>query len=484
MSARLRAAARRVPRPLAALLGATFLLALTWSFVTPPFQAPDEQSHFGYVQSLAAGPGLPGDPARPAFSTEQLLAHDASNSDQTAGNPIAKPEWNRGAWERWQREDAALPSSARSDGGGVNPAASNPPLAYLVEAVPYLAFSGGDMFARVSAARVLSVLWLLVTVVGAWLLAGEIFRRDRLLQLVTAGVAGLLPMVAFVSSQIGPDAPMYAFWSLALWLAVRTVKRGAEPLPAVALLAVTGLAIVTKATSYALLPAVLFALAVGLWRLPRRDRALRIAAGALAALAFPVLVWFLVARVSDRAVAAQVTSSSGPTGTNLRELVSYVWQYYLPRLPFMTATHGEGLPAYHVWVQQGWGAFGWLEVRLPGALYKTLAIVTLGTIAAAAARLVAVRRAIHLPTAIVLVLAVAALLAGLHWTDYHLTVTGSAFMQGRYAFPVVAIVGLTVAQALTWTRGGLRQVLAGGVLGGLVVLQLVSLSLVLSRFYA
>lgn len=485
MSGRARSALRAVPRPLAVLLGAVLLLGLCWALLTPPFQAPDEQSHFGYVQSLVEGPGLPGDPERPAFSTEQLRAHDASNSDQTAANLLAKPEWSRDVWEAWQRQDARIPAGDKSDGGGVNPAAGNPPLSYLVDAVPYAAFSGGDFFSRVTATRIVSVLWLLLTVAGAWLLAGEVFGRDRLLQLVTAAVVGLLPMVSFISAQVGPDTLMYALWTVALWLAVRIVRRGLEPLPAVALLGVTGLAIVTKATSYALLPAVLFALGVGLWRIrDQRPRVLRIALSALVALAVPVVVWAAVARLSDRAVAAQVSGSSGPGGTNYRELLSYIWQFYLPKLPFMEPHHGAGLPAYHIWVQQGWGAFGWLEVRLPDWLYRLLALVTVAVAAAAVARLVAIRRRLHLPTLAVLALALAALFAGLHWTDYHQTAGGLAFMQGRYAFPTIAIVGLTAAQALTWIRGGARQVAASGVLGGLFVLQLLSFALVLSRFYA
>ena len=39
--------------------------------------------------------------------------------------------------------------------------------------------------------RIFSALFVLVTATGAWLLAGELFGPKRLLQLVTASVAGL-----------------------------------------------------------------------------------------------------------------------------------------------------------------------------------------------------------------------------------------------------------------------------------------------------
>lgn len=41
----------------------------------------------------------------------------------------------------------------------------------------YLATSGSDLLTRLQTVRVVSVLWLLLTVVGAWLLAGEV-RAD------------------------------------------------------------------------------------------------------------------------------------------------------------------------------------------------------------------------------------------------------------------------------------------------------------------
>lgn len=479
---RARRAAGAVPAPLAALLGAVLLLGLAWALLVPPFQAPDEPAHVGYVQSLVEGPGLPGDARRPTFSTEQFAAETAANSDQTAANLTARPEWSALAWRRWERLDASSPGPTRSDGGGPNPAASNPPLFYLYDAVPYALADGGDFFARFTLMRLAATLWLLVTVAGAWLLAGEVFARDRLLQLVAASVAGLLPMVTFVSAQVGPDGQLYALWTLALWLGVRLLKRGATPVGAAALLGVSGLAIVTKATSYALLPAALLALAVGVWRL-RRERAdaARVAGAGLAALLAPTLAWILAARLLNHAVAAQVSQGAHGGGTNIRQFLSYLWQYYLPRLPFLQPAHGPGLPAFHIWIEQGTAAFGWLEVRFPHSVYVVAAGLVAAIGVAALARLVATRARVDVAVALFLLLAAGALLAGLHWTDFH---SATPFMQGRYIFPLVSIGGLAVALALTWLRGAARQLGAGAVLGLLFLLQLLSLGLVATRFYA
>ena len=89
-----------------------------------------------------------------------------------------------------------------------------------------MAARGGDVFDQLLAMRIVSLLWLLVTVTAVWLLAGEVFGRDRLLQLAAASVAGLAPMMTFLSASVTPDAMMYALWSLVLWLGVRILRRG------------------------------------------------------------------------------------------------------------------------------------------------------------------------------------------------------------------------------------------------------------------
>src|SRR5690242_11662813 len=88
--------ARRVhvPGPLVALVSATAFLALAWVLLVPAFNAPDENAHFGYTQSIAERFALPGDPTRPIFSSEQSTGANALNADQTSGQSAVKAEWS------------------------------------------------------------------------------------------------------------------------------------------------------------------------------------------------------------------------------------------------------------------------------------------------------------------------------------------------------------------------------------------------------
>jgi 4-amino-4-deoxy-L-arabinose transferase-like glycosyltransferase len=479
-----------MPPALAALLAATAILGISWSLVVPPLQTPDENWHAAYLQTLAEDGKLPGIAGRPSFSTEQRLAADASNSEQTQQVLATRPEWSAKAYERFRERSERLPASAREDGGGMNFAQSNPPLFYAIESVPYRVASGDDLFARLSAARVVSVLLLLVTVAATWLLAGAVFGPRRELQLAAASIPALLPMVTFISSSITPDALLYPLWTLTLWVGTRILKRQGGPFDVVVLLALTGLAVATKSPAYALVPGVLLVLGIAIWRLRHRRRLVAgLAIGAVLAFGLTAGAWFVVARSSDRPVAGQLTDAAeGISEVNEREFVSYLWQYYLPRLPFQHIYPGleswRPPKAYETWFRQSMGAFGWLEVRWPNRAYWPLAAFSLLVVAGALVALWRRRRSLDWPVLGFYALVTLALMLGLHWTEYRLAErAGGLISQGRYLFPLVGLGGLLFAAAFTSVPPRWRATALGASVGALAVLELFSIGLVAERFY-
>ena len=340
----------------------------------------------------------------------------------------------------------------------------------------------------------MSALWLPVTVLGTWLLAGQLVGRRRLLQTAAAAVPALLPMVAFISASVSPDGMLYAIWTLALWLGVRCIRLGVPLREGAVFFALVGLACTVKATSFALLPAAALVALLGVHaRRPLRvPRLVPLGAAVMVPLALTLGAWLVAAALLGRPAAAQVSQSTASVssggGTNWRELLSYVWQYYLPRVPgqtpFSIPAIGGRYPALEVWITTGWAAFGWLEVRFARWVYVVLGVVTTGVLAAAVAAIVRGRRAVDLRVAAFIVLTVAALLAGLHWTDYHQIKLGLGFMQARYVFPVIGILGVAVALALWLVPVRARPAVLGATVAGLFSFHLLCLGLVLERFYA
>jgi 4-amino-4-deoxy-L-arabinose transferase-like glycosyltransferase len=482
---------RRIPPGLGALLIVSALLGVIWACLTPAFQAPDEQRHFAYVQSLATRFALPGDPKRKSISTQVQRGMLAMNANQVAAQAYVKPEWDQRVDRAWAPTDAA---ASRDDGGGPGPASVYPPVSYAWQAIGYLAGSGGSLFDELLGARLMSALWLPVTVLATWLLAGELLGRRRLLQTMAASLPALLPMVAFVSASVSPDGMLYATWAMALWLGVRCVKAGVPVRDGVAFFAVVGLACTVKATSLALLPAAALVALFGI--LARRPLRVPRVLGYAAAVAIPLAVtlgaWIVGAALLERPAAAQVTqttASAAVAGTSLREFASYLWQYYLPRVPgqdqFKIAAIDNGYPALKVWIMGQWGAFGWLEVVFPDWVYEVLFAITGAITAAAGWALWRVRRMVDLKVAAFLALVVVCLFAGLHWTDYHQIKAGQpGFNQGRYLFPLLGLYGVIWAGALSLVPAARRGAVAGFATGLLFSWHLLSIGLVLERFYA
>ena len=169
------------PVPLVALMPLALLLSVTWTLVTPAFQAPDEQSHFAYTQLLGETVRLPGDAAKPIYSAEHIRAPRRSTPTRSAAQPLTPPEWSERLERRWRSDHGArtLPATAAARSS----ASSYPPLSYLWQSAGYRLFASGDFFDKLFGARLFSALWLPVTVLGTWLLAGELFGRRRVLQL-------------------------------------------------------------------------------------------------------------------------------------------------------------------------------------------------------------------------------------------------------------------------------------------------------------
>ena len=477
----------RPPAPLVALLGATAILALGWIAAVPPFQSPDENAHFAYVEVLAERGELPESAGPPILSTELNRAVSAANSLQTQQQLGTKPEWAESAYDRYTRRSARGDPADRRD-AGPTPAAVNPPLYYLWEWPAYSIASGGDVFARVTAMRLWAVPFLLITVTATWLLAGTVFGPRREYQLAAASVPALFPMVGFISSSISPEGLLYALWSLAFLLGARIlVGQGGLP-DVIGLLVVSGLAMATKSVSFALAPAIVLILGVLTWRNRTRRTVVTTAVVSAALLLAATVTWLAFGSTSERSAVPQLSQATSLDDFRLDAFASYVWQFYLPSLSFQT-----GYPqlavwpprAYEFWIEKSWGAFGWLEVRWPAEVYWLLAAAGL-LVALGACRAVWQRRArVSWVLVAFFSLALISLLVGLHLSEFAVLRDSQALInQGRYLFPLISLAGLIAAAALAAIPPRARLATLGVGVGALASLSLLSIGLTAARFYA
>ncbi|MHB8690865.1 MAG: DUF2142 domain-containing protein [Solirubrobacteraceae bacterium] len=489
----------RVPRPLAMLLGVVAVFGVCWAMLAPPWQSPDAFSHYSYIESLGTRLVVPGGGGYGESSSSVRVADAGVGAHEIQwSSPEAKPSWSPSIAAASRRASGRL---SRSNGGGPTPSAGYPPLYYATAVGAYLAPLGGDSFDRLNAVQLWGVLLLLGTVTGAWLLAGEVFGRRRLLQLITAAVAGLEPMSTFLSTSVTPDALLLPLWTLVLWAGARVIKRGAPQRDVKLLCALLAAAILTKPTSYALIPACALALVIGWRRGEARSgvEAVRLLGRALILPVLVVLGWTVI----QRSLSYPAATAGPPTGaltsapgSFLLHFFDYVWQFYLPRLPGQYAFHVptlaalpwprqlSGLPLWNLWIRQGWGVFGWVDVYMTGWVYVVLAVVTGAVAIGAVAIVVRACDALRLSLVAFFAVAVLSLLAVVHVIEYEFLTTGQgAFIQGRYLLPIVSLFGLAVALVVSRLPARARGPAVAVVMVGLLALQVLALATVARTYY-
>jgi hypothetical protein len=478
-----RAGPRRIPAPLVAIMLAAVVAAVAWTCALGPVQGPDEDSHFAYVQKIAAGHTIPWHPlSAPAdtgspYSTELAYALTYGDVTPAWANPAARPGRTPADVAIWKAYNATLPPGAAGDGGFTS-TMRYPPLYYLYAALPYEATSGLGIFDRVFAVRLANLPALLSVVMFSWLLAGELFGRRRWLQALATIAVALEPQLIHMTAVVNPDVFLAGIWAPALYTMVVLLKRG----PTRGRIGWTaGLAVascLTQPRGVAILIPALAAIGLAFWRHrpPQRQWVRRALVGATG-----------LAGVIGAAVLVYVALGGEVSARRLREFASYLWQFYLPKLPFMDPSVSHGFGVRQVFVERLFGGFANLEARFSPGVYTALTVV--GAVVLASALVGVVRRRADVrrrgDVVAVALLAVVGYLAVLHVAAFR-SLLGSAdpVITGRYLLPLLPLYGVMVGLAVAWLPRRWAPVAAGALVGGVVFLQLAAMGVLFARFYA
>jgi hypothetical protein len=492
-----RGAALSHRRMAAALFAIAFVNFACWAFITPAFQAPDELDHFAYTQSLVERGEAPSrDPATPLArwsSSESLALEDASFfTDHQVGN--TRVPWSATQQALYRRQVASQrPSSA--NGGGYETAATHGAIYYATLAPAYMLASSSP-FAQLTLMRLTSALIGALAVLFAFLLTRELAPGRPWLAVLAALLVAYEPMYGFISGAVNNDVGVNAGAAALELLMILILRRG--PKLALSVLA-GGLLIVlpiVKGTAYSLYPVAGVVLIVTLLRHHRRANAIGFAALALSALAVREVAAALKGAFRGSAAGAAVAGpgvglvASGAIGEARAHplgYLAYLWEVFLPRLSFM-APHFETAspPAFVIFVERGWGAFGWYDVFFPHWVYlvifAAMLAVPLLCLVAARREWAYVRR--NLAEALIVILIPVAVVAGVEAAFYTPGARPAIAEFGRYAFP--AIVPLAVLVVASLHAFGRRWALAAGacLLVAMLALSYAAQLVTLTGFYA
>jgi Predicted membrane protein (DUF2142) len=450
----------RVLRPAVAIALIAFLNAASWALITPVFNTPDEPDHFAYGQYLATTGHAPArtPDTRPPFSTDQTLAMDAVDLYGQSGSPVGRPPW-LAAQQRSAESLRAFGPHPSDNGGGATPSGSpHPPGYYALTALAYEAVRSGSVFSQLTIMRLVSALLGALVAACAFGIVRELLPGQRFAAVAAGLLVAFHPMFSFMAGAVNNDNGINAAAALSLYLLVRALRRGLSWRVALGLGATLAVAPLMKKTGYEIYPAAAVGVLGLLWRNHRRADT-RAWAALVGGFALVQLGWSLVLQSivypsmiagQHAAPAAAAVSSSLSLAEHMpgRFLV-YLWELFLPKLPFMGGLFPQGWPFFQIYIQRGWASFGWYTFDFPRWVYYAivLAIGAVGLLAvSAAARNWRAVRKRAFEVAVIALLPVCVLLAV--EAAFFDPAGGRTVVaeQGRYIFPAItALAAIAVA---------------------------------------
>jgi 4-amino-4-deoxy-L-arabinose transferase-like glycosyltransferase len=491
-------AVRRLPTAGWICVGVALLNGLTWSLITPLFQVPDEPAHIAYAQYVAeAGKPPTGRTGITHYSAEQRRLLHITRWKAVIHRPQDRVAASVRAHEMLEHS-----SGDREGQGGVTSATNNPPLYYAGAAIAYHVTPSGNLGDRIHSMRFLSVLLGALTVLFSFLFIRELLPGTPWAWTVGGLVVAFQPLFGFMSGGVNSDNLLFAAAAAVFLGFARAFRQGLTPAVGVWIGAWSAVGLLGKINMIGLAPGIAIGLLLLVLRAPRSERAkaVRGVLLATAVVVVPVGIYMaLNSSVWDRGLffgAAGAPTfhahNKGPVlpnvlsgSTTFGGALGYLWQFYLPRLPFMHADF-TGYPLRDVWFDGFIGRFGWLDYGFPGWVYDLALWLFLGILALAAAELVrrwaAVRARWDELLTFVILTAGVAILPNLN--GYIARFSGpSGFEQARYLLPLLPLYGTIIALAV---RGAGRRftVPVGILLVALAIAQsAVAMLLTLTRYY-
>jgi hypothetical protein len=460
------------------------LSAASWSIVTPPFQAPDEPAHFAYAQTLAENGTLPMSSAATYSQEESRTLLDLDQPRVRFNQAIGTISTE--AQQRRLQADQALHLSRTGRGAGV--ATSEPPLYYALQTLPYLLGGGATLLERLELMRLLSALMAGFTAFFAFMFLREALPGVPWAWTVGALCTALTPLLGFISGIVNPDAMLCAISAALFYCLARGFRRGLTPRLAIAIGALTACGLLTKLNFVGLAPGVVLALVLLTRRAVRASGgnvAYRSLATAIAAAAIPSCLYLLLHRGSLDAVSTGISTTGTQHGSLLQGL-SYIWQFYLPRLPGMTSYFPGLSTIRQMWFDKAVGMYGWLDTTFPNWVYDAALVPAMAIGALCARELARARRGLRARGGeLGVYAAMGAGLLVLFGADSYTesAVYAGAFSEPRYLLPLAALFAAILALA---ARGAGRR--WGPAVGALIVMLILahdifSQLLVVGRYY-
>lgn len=192
---------------------ASIILGIIYIWIIPPWQSPDEPTHFEYVKAMAEG-DPPWSP-RPRVELQAEIIASLDRHDYWRYVQVDKPP----VLPRSFREAPFLHYAPSQIG-------KNPPIYYWLGSRLLQILPRSTIENELYWLRVLSLLFSVLTVYFVWAAAREIFGNQSPIGAVSAGLAAFIPQFLVIGTSVSPDPPVNFFGAVAIFLVLKFQRTG------------------------------------------------------------------------------------------------------------------------------------------------------------------------------------------------------------------------------------------------------------------
>ncbi|MHB1391305.1 MAG: glycosyltransferase family protein [Thermoleophilia bacterium] len=257
-------------RVLLALLLLAAAKSVLWSVAIPPWRAPDEHEHFGYIEYLSKEHSIP------LYGNTYFYPDVFESLSRTNFHGIAGSE------------STVVDPQTRQ----LNPASMHPPLYYTLMLPVYEMSTGASVETQLYVVRIFGGLIFLALIAVAYRLAMLVFPGAPYMQMGVPLLMIFHPQLAFISAGGMNDALLTLLFTFYLYQLVVFAKGDFSLRRAAVIGVVIGLGMMTKSSFLVTYPIGLAVIAVLFVR--RRDQRRRLlqAIGVALAVSLPIFAWY------------------------------------------------------------------------------------------------------------------------------------------------------------------------------------------------
>lgn len=418
----------------------TLGIILAWMLITPIFEFPDEQAHFGTVSYLLDQNRLPSgndlDMTREMYSTQELLGvlRDGYGNNKYTYHPEYHVPYTDSIVGQYEEEIKSLNNQNDRNTYVGKEAARYPVLYYRLIGLFTTLVNKQDIITRVFVTRLGGLFIAFGLGYFSWKVGLLLFGKTKLANTLVA-LTLLQPMMSFVTAGINSDNLHNLLFLILIYLGLDTIKNGIKLKHFFFLPLALALDIYTKPQGFIAIPIIGISLLISIIRHHKW--------------------WMLVALL----VLGLLVLVIAPNQLNLYSGLLTVSNFRgVSLIEFLRFSSNKLLAQNVVWY---WGVFKWLGVVLP-SIYWQIAnrVVLLAVIGLANYMYKAVKhkKLITDPLNVIyLVLVSAIYTTTIFWYDWqHLKIEGfSLGIQARYFFPTIVahlsllIIGIT---SIGWNK--------------------------------